>query len=192
MILHGIEAPNIIHTNTLTENLADIQDKDRYRRGAGQSALRRQGAQGSAAELPHPHRRDGVPVPAALHQDAQGRRAGRRGHQEHVPLQHRQRLGQPAQAAAGKLQPAHRARLPRRHVPGGGREDRGAVLREGRADAQGLVLPARPRPQPRQDQPAQRRRPGRVRRSCKRRSPTRPSAGAWTPRPSTRRRSTSR
>ena len=30
MILHGIEAPNIVHTNTLTENLADVQDKDRY------------------------------------------------------------------------------------------------------------------------------------------------------------------
>jgi len=30
MILHGIEAPNVIHTNTLTENLADVQDKDRY------------------------------------------------------------------------------------------------------------------------------------------------------------------
>jgi type I restriction enzyme M protein len=30
MILHGIEVPNIIHTNTLTENLADIQNKDRY------------------------------------------------------------------------------------------------------------------------------------------------------------------
>jgi len=29
MILHGIEAPNIIHTNTLTENLSDIQQKDR-------------------------------------------------------------------------------------------------------------------------------------------------------------------
>jgi len=29
MILHGIEAPNIVHTNTLAENLADIQDKDR-------------------------------------------------------------------------------------------------------------------------------------------------------------------
>jgi type I restriction enzyme M protein len=26
MILHGIHAPNIIHTNTLTENLSDIQD----------------------------------------------------------------------------------------------------------------------------------------------------------------------
>jgi type I restriction enzyme M protein len=30
MILHGIEAPNIVHTNTLVENLADIQEKDRY------------------------------------------------------------------------------------------------------------------------------------------------------------------
>jgi type I restriction enzyme M protein len=30
MILHGIEAPNILHTNTLTENLADVQQKDRY------------------------------------------------------------------------------------------------------------------------------------------------------------------
>jgi len=30
MILHGLDAPNIVHTNTLTENLADIQDKDRY------------------------------------------------------------------------------------------------------------------------------------------------------------------
>jgi len=30
MILHGIEAPNVIHTNTLTENLADVQEKDRF------------------------------------------------------------------------------------------------------------------------------------------------------------------
>src|SRR5712664_3514454 len=30
MILHGIDAPNIVHTNTLTENLADIQEKDRF------------------------------------------------------------------------------------------------------------------------------------------------------------------
>jgi type I restriction enzyme M protein len=30
MILHGIEAPNIIHTNTLSENVRDIQEKDRY------------------------------------------------------------------------------------------------------------------------------------------------------------------
>lgn len=30
MILHGIDAPNIIHTNTLTENLSDIEDKNRF------------------------------------------------------------------------------------------------------------------------------------------------------------------
>ena len=30
MILHGIETPHILHTNTLAENLADIQEKDRY------------------------------------------------------------------------------------------------------------------------------------------------------------------
>jgi type I restriction enzyme M protein len=30
MILHGIEAPNIVHTNSLGENIADIQDKDRF------------------------------------------------------------------------------------------------------------------------------------------------------------------
>ena len=30
MILHGIDAPNILHTNTLIENLADVEDKDRF------------------------------------------------------------------------------------------------------------------------------------------------------------------
>ena len=30
MILHGIDSPNIVHTNTLAENVGDIQEKDRY------------------------------------------------------------------------------------------------------------------------------------------------------------------
>jgi type I restriction enzyme M protein len=30
LILHGIEAPNVIHTNTLSENVMDIQERDRY------------------------------------------------------------------------------------------------------------------------------------------------------------------
>ena len=30
MILHGIEAPNIVHANTLADNISDIQDRDRY------------------------------------------------------------------------------------------------------------------------------------------------------------------
>ena len=69
MILHGIEAPNIIHTNTLTENLADIQEKDRFDVVLANPPFGGKERQGSAAELPDPHRRDGVPVPPALHQD---------------------------------------------------------------------------------------------------------------------------
>jgi type I restriction enzyme M protein len=30
MILHGIEAPNVVHANTLAENIADIQERDRF------------------------------------------------------------------------------------------------------------------------------------------------------------------
>lgn len=30
MILHGIEAPNLVHTNTLSENIRDIQEKNRH------------------------------------------------------------------------------------------------------------------------------------------------------------------
>src|SRR5271166_710969 len=30
MILHGIDAPNIVHTNTLAENVSDLQERDRY------------------------------------------------------------------------------------------------------------------------------------------------------------------
>lgn len=30
MILHGIEAPNVLHTNTLAENLADIQPSQQH------------------------------------------------------------------------------------------------------------------------------------------------------------------
>jgi len=29
-VSHGIETPNIIHTNTLAENISNIQNKDRY------------------------------------------------------------------------------------------------------------------------------------------------------------------
>ncbi|NEX17470.1 MAG: type I restriction endonuclease subunit M [Halochromatium sp.] len=30
MVLHGIEAPNIVHTNSLNENVMDIQERDRH------------------------------------------------------------------------------------------------------------------------------------------------------------------
>ena len=142
LILHGIEAPNIIHTNTLAENLADIQDKDRM-----------------DIILANP------PFGGKERKEVQQNFPIRTGETAFLFLQHFIKMLKAggraavvikntflsntdnasvcaAQAAAGKLQPAHRPRLPRRHLPGGGREDGGAVLREGRADAQGLVLPA--------------------------------------------------
>ena len=30
LILHGVDAPNIVHTNTLAETIADVQEKDRF------------------------------------------------------------------------------------------------------------------------------------------------------------------
>jgi type I restriction enzyme M protein len=166
MILHGIEAPNIIHTNTLAENLADIQDKDRYDVILANPPFG--GKERKEVQQNFPIK-TGETAFLFLQHFIKMLKAGGRAAiviKNTFLSQHRQRLGEPAQAAAGKLQPAHRAGLPRRHLPGRGREDRGAVLREGRADAQGLVLPARPRPQHGQDQPAQRRRPGRVRRTA--------------------------
>ena len=105
MILHGIEAPNIVHTNTLTENLADIQERDRYDVVLANPPFGGKERKGNPAKLSHPHRRDGIPLPAAFHQDAQGRGRRRRGHQEYFSLQHRQCLHEPAANASGKLQP---------------------------------------------------------------------------------------
>ena len=51
--------------------------------------------------------------------------------------------------------PAWHPRLPRRHLPGGGGQDCGPLLREECTDAQGLVLLAGCWPQHGQDQPAQ-------------------------------------
>ena len=156
MILHGIEAPNIVHTNTLTENLADIQEKDRYDVVLANPPFG--GKERKEVQQNFPIR-TGETAFLFLQHFIKMLKAGGRGgvvikntflsNTDNASVSLRK-------LAAGKLQPAHRARLPRRHVPGRGREDRGAVLREGRADAQDLVLPARPRPQPRQDQPAQR------------------------------------
>ena len=51
MILHGIDAPNVIHTNTLSENLADVQEKDRYDIILANPPFGGKGAQGGPAEF---------------------------------------------------------------------------------------------------------------------------------------------
>ena len=163
MILHGIEAPNILHTNTLAENLADIQEKDRYdvvspiRRSVARSGMRSSRTSPSRPARPRTSS-------SSTSSSREGRWTRRHRHQEHVPEQHGQRLGQPAEAPAGELQPPHRAGSAQRRVPGRGREDRGALLREGCPNPEDLVLPAPAGPQHGEDEPVQRRRPCRLRR----------------------------
>ena len=88
MILHGIETPNIIHTNTLTENLADIQEKDRVEVIMANPPFGGKERKEVQQNFPDPHGRDGLSVPPTLHQDAEGGRARRRRDQEHLPVEH--------------------------------------------------------------------------------------------------------
>ena len=89
MILHGIEAPNIIHTNSLTENLADIQEKDRYDVVLANPPFGGQSA-GKCSRIFQSELARRPFFSPAFYQDAQGGRARWRGHQEHVPIEHRQ------------------------------------------------------------------------------------------------------
>ena len=167
MILHGIEAPNIIHTNTLTENLADIQEKDRY-----------------DVVLANP------PFGGKERKEVQQNFPIRTGETAFLFLQHFIKMLK----AGGRggvvikntfLSNTDNASVSLRKLllescnlhtvldcPGGTFQGAGVktvvlFFEKGAPDAQGLVLPARPRPQPRQDQPAQRRRPRRVREAAK-------------------------
>ena len=155
MILHGIETPNIVHQHAVEEHQRHPGEGPLFRH-SGKSPVWREGAEGGSAELPDPDRGDGLPLPPALHQVAQGWRARGHRHQEYLPLELRQRLARAPGGAADELQPAHDPRLPERDLPGRGGEDGRALLRQGRAHPEDLVLPARPRPQPRQNEPAQR------------------------------------
>ena len=86
----------ILHTNTLAENLADIQEKDRYDVVLANPPLWREGAQRGAAEFPDSHRGNGLPLSPTFHQEPQSRRTCGGGDQEYVPVQQRQCLGEPA------------------------------------------------------------------------------------------------
>ena len=163
MILHGIEAPNIVHTNTLTENLADIQEKDRY-----------------DVVLANP------PFGGKERKEVQQNFPIRTGETAFLFLQHFIKMLN----AGGRggvvikntfLSNTDNASVSLRKLllescnlhtvldcPGGTFQGAGVktvvlFFEKGAPNAQGLVLPARSRPQPRQDQPAQRRRPRRVR-----------------------------
>ena len=154
MILHGIEAPNIVHTNTLTENIADIQEKDRFDVVLANPPFG--GKERPEVQQNFPIRTGETAFLFLQHfiKIAEGRRPRRHCHQEHLPVEHRQCFAWHCARNCWRTATCIRCWTARRHVPGRRRQDRGAVLREGRADAENLVLPARSRPQSRQDQSA--------------------------------------
>ena len=128
MILHGIDAPNIVHTNTLTENLADIQEKDRYDVVLANPPFG--GKERKEVQQNFPIRTGETAFLFLQHFIKILKAGGRAGivikntflsNTDNASVSLRKLL-------LDSLQPAFRARLPRRHVPGGGREDRGALL----------------------------------------------------------------
>jgi type I restriction enzyme M protein len=177
MILHGIEAPNIIHTNTLSENLADIQDKDRY-----------------DVVLANP------PFGGKERKEVQQNFPIRTGETAFLFLQHFIKIlkagGRGAVVIKNTFLSNGDAASLRKHLlsscnlhtildcPSGTFQGAGVktvvlFFEKGAPTEQDLVLPTRPWPQPRQDQPAQRRRPRRVHRPAEETSPTPPRVGAW-------------
>jgi len=147
MILHGIEAPNIAHANTLALNLADVQDKDRFDIVLANPPFG--GKERKEVQQNFPIK-TGETAFLFLQHFIKFLKAGGRGaivikntflsNTDNASVSLRKHLLE-------SCKPAHRARLPRRHLPGCGRKNHRAVLRERRTDAQGLVLPARTRPQ---------------------------------------------
>ena len=155
MILHGIDAPNIVHTNTLAENISDLQEKDRF-----EVIL----ANPPFGGKERPEVQQNFPISTGetaflfLQHFIKSLKAGGRAgvvikntflsNTDNAAVSLRREL-------LSSVQPAHGAGFARRHVPGRRGEDGGAVLREGRADAEGLVLPARSRPQHGEDECAE-------------------------------------
>ena len=136
MILHGIDAPNIVHTNTLTENLADVQEKDRFEvimanppfggkeRPEVQQNFPIKTGETAFLFLQHfiKHLKAGgraaIVIKNTFLSNSDGASAGA------------------AAGAAGRAATCIPCSIVRRDVPGRRGEDRRAVLREGRADAE--------------------------------------------------------
>jgi type I restriction enzyme M protein len=163
LILHGIEAPNIIHTNTLTENLADVQEKDRF-----------------DVILANP------PFGGKERKEVQQNFPIRTGETAFLFLQHFIKMLRAGGRAAVVIKNTFLSNgdnaavslrkllvescslhtildLPTRYVPGRRSQNSGAFLREGHENPRDLVLPTPARPESRKDKSAGGRRPQRFR-----------------------------
>ena len=167
MILHGIEAPNILHFNTLSENLADIQEKDRVEVVMANPPFG--GKERKEVQQNFPIR-TGETAFLFLQHFIKMLKAGGRGGVviKNTFLSNTDN----ASVSLRKLLLESCNLYTVLDCPGGTFQGAGVktvvlFFEKGAPTSQDLVLPARTRPQPRQDDPAQRRRPRRVREAAK-------------------------
>ena len=153
MILHGIDAPNIVHTNTLAENVSDLQDKDRFDVVLANPPFG--GKERPEVQQNFPIRTGETAFLFLQHFIRTLKAGGRAGVViKNTFLSNTDNAA--VSPASGELlhcvQFAHSARPAGGDVSGRRGEDGGAVLREGRADEEGLVLPARSGAKPGEDE----------------------------------------
>ncbi len=155
MILHGIEAPNIIHTNTLSENISDIQEKDRFNVILANPPF---GGKERAEISKTSRSRPAKPRSCFCSISSKSLKAGGRAAiviKNTFSVEQRQCQREPQARIADKLQSPHGSGYAKRNLPRRWREDCRAVLHQRRADAQRVVLQAGCGPQHGQDQRAQ-------------------------------------
>ncbi len=143
LILHGIDTPNIIHTNTLAENISDIQEKDRFDVILANPPFG--GKERKEVQQNFPIK-TGETAFLFLQHFIKSLKAGGRAAVviKNTFLSNSDNASRALrQGATGKLQPAYGPRLPRWDLPWRRGKNRGAVLREGCTYPQDLVLPAR-------------------------------------------------
>ena len=147
MILHGIEAPNIVHTNTLNENISDIQEKDRFDVILANPPFGGKELRKSSRISPS---EPGETAFLFLQHFIKSLKTG--GHACSIVIKNTFLFNTDNALVALRkelLDPCNLHTVlghAQRKVPGRRCQDCGAVLREGRADAQNLVLQARARP----------------------------------------------
>ena len=155
MILHGIEAPSIIHTNTLAENLADIQEKDRYDIVLANPPFG--GKERKEVQQNFPIKTGETAFLFLQHFIKILKAGGRAGIViKNTFLSNTDNASRvAAEEAPGGVRPPYRSGMPRRHLPGCGSEDGSAVLPEGPPNQEGLVLSASAWAEHGEDEPAE-------------------------------------
>lgn len=152
MILHGIEAPNLLRVNTLNQNIREIQEKDRYDVILANPPFG--GRERKEVQQNFPIK-TGETAFLFLQHFIKRLRAGGRAAiviKNTFSQQLRSGIHESPEAPPGNLSAPHCTQYARRHLHRCRCENRGAVFREGTPDQKHLVLRLQAGTQPRQDQ----------------------------------------